>query len=114
VDRVQRPEPLYKYWTEYEVGILKDYLERGESWRFIEEKFPHRTIEAIQQKAYSLGLTTKTKNPHTGIGWRKYELDVVRIYGDRLDCKDIKKYFLPHRTINDIWSIKRYYESLLD
>lgn len=47
-----------KRWTSHEIYLLTRYYGKV-SCRTLAEQFPDRTMKAIQNKAYNLGLTTQ-------------------------------------------------------
>ena len=103
------PNRRWLPWTEYELRHLKSLLEDGYSYREICKKFPHRSEIAIHSIAHAHGFKSALPRPgHKK--WHRGDINVIKVYGDRLNTEEIKKYFLPNRSIHDIWMLKRYYE----
>jgi len=84
-----------KLWTKAEDLLLRDNY--GDC--LIEELcqlLPNRSRDSIFQRAYRLGLTSKSRWYKES--WLPEEIQVVRQHYGMLSSEDISRLYLPHRT----------------
>ncbi|NIC04882.1 hypothetical protein [Billgrantia bachuensis] len=98
----RRNRGALREWTQAEHALLeRHYLNM--TWRELQARhFPHRTPAAIQRMAHKLGLKKRELLVAEKQPWTKEELHVVAHFFPALKAPEIRRRFLPHRTVTAI------------
>jgi hypothetical protein len=104
----------YLYWTDAEKNILRRMVKDGENWAAILDKFKHRPEGGVKGQVYAMGLVVAEGKSWAGRDWTRSELTTMRVYGHKLACRELRDFFFPHRTIHDVYRMKREYENYLE
>lgn len=97
--RRRRNRGVSREWTQAELALLeRHYLNM--TWRELQARhFPHRTPAAIQTMAHKLGLKKRVVTITEKQPWTEEELLVVIQHFPALKAPEIRRRFLPHRSV---------------
>ncbi|MCE8033249.1 hypothetical protein EKK97_04340 [Billgrantia tianxiuensis] len=95
----RRNRGVSREWTPSELALLEcHYLDM--TWRELQARhFPHRTSTALQAMAHKLGLKKRVVPITEKQPWTEEELLVVIQHFPALKAPEIRRRFLPHRTV---------------
>ncbi|MCE8003437.1 hypothetical protein [Billgrantia ethanolica] len=106
----QRNRGASREWTQGELALLESHYLDMTWWELQVRHFPHRTPAAIKRMAHKQGLKKRAVPITEKQPWTEEELLVVVQHFPTLTAPEIRRRFLPHRTVIAIRHVAKKFD----